>query len=414
MQQVTSSKVDSFTRAFFWFGYIVFLGASIPHIATYFHHFDAPATGLQEWMNWIIAILLAIVIDVSDVLVSIAVIKAQAAGAKTRDTFGYWAFIVLIMALSWLFNWQYNIVFGTNEFAAADKVSLLGFVTVGQINPIVGSAFQLLLLVYTGMAHKFSHKPVEKSAKELEQEANELEAKQQHLARIEAVKKSQSQRGINNFFDKVNAVKDNTFKTVGVGQSGVDDLDKTVAFLTDNPQATDEQLAQHLGKKRPASARFWRLKALEIMQLQAQKAEVAAEPIAPQSGTEGGTLVEVDVEETTELETEENRMEDGTNGGSADGRITDPEMEAVNVVQFRPNGTTTAAKVPLRRKSSRNKLMTVAEVAAELGCSERYVRDLRSDGTLETDENDKKLITSASVKAYDASRQKKQVVVRKS
>ncbi len=44
-----------------------------------------------------------------------------------------------------------------------------------------------------------------------------------------------------------------------------DKLDKTVAALSQNPDMTDEELAMLLDLKRPASARFWRLKAKEII-----------------------------------------------------------------------------------------------------------------------------------------------------
>jgi uncharacterized membrane protein YhhN len=35
-----SSRMDTWTRRFFWGGFAVFLLASIPHIAAYFRHFD--------------------------------------------------------------------------------------------------------------------------------------------------------------------------------------------------------------------------------------------------------------------------------------------------------------------------------------------------------------------------------------
>lgn len=50
-------------------------------------------------------------------------------------------------------------------------------------------------------------------------------------------------------------------------QQNADKLDKTVLFLVRNPEATDEELAKHLNLKRPASARFWRLKAIEIINM---------------------------------------------------------------------------------------------------------------------------------------------------
>ncbi|HEX3642689.1 MAG TPA: hypothetical protein VHV10_15495, partial [Ktedonobacteraceae bacterium] len=119
------SRIEKFTRAFFWVGYVVFLSASIPHVAAYFRHFD-PITQnhFEDISYWVIAVAIAVVIDVSDVLVSIAVIKAKANGATLKDTWLFWVFIFLIMALSWFFNWQYNVVFGTSQFQAVDSYTI--------------------------------------------------------------------------------------------------------------------------------------------------------------------------------------------------------------------------------------------------------------------------------------------------
>ena len=213
-----NTKVEHFTRGFFWFGYAVFLSASIPHLAAYFRHFD-PSTpnAIENTFYWTIAVLLAVVIDVSDVLVSIAVMRAQANGAKFRDTFGFWLFILLIMSLSCSFNWQYNVVFGTNDFHTVDQNVIWGSVTVGQINPVIGSAFQLLLLVYTGMAHKFAQKPKVLSLQELEQQAREAEQRAEYQARIDAVKKAQRAESRQNFFETLRQTKKEVTAMVGRG-----------------------------------------------------------------------------------------------------------------------------------------------------------------------------------------------------
>lgn len=44
-----------------------------------------------------------------------------------------------------------------------------------------------------------------------------------------------------------------------------DKLQMTIEALRKHPAMTDEALAEHLALKRPASARFWRLKAIEIL-----------------------------------------------------------------------------------------------------------------------------------------------------
>lgn len=48
-------------------------------------------------------------------------------------------------------------------------------------------------------------------------------------------------------------------------EESMDKLEITLSILRDNPAITDEELAPHLNLKRPASARFWRLKALEML-----------------------------------------------------------------------------------------------------------------------------------------------------
>lgn len=208
------SKVDQFTRGFFWCGYGVFLLASIPHIAAYFRHFDPSAKGAEDLFWWIIAYALAVVIDLSDVLISIAVMRAMARGETFKQLWSFWLFIVFIMALSWFFNWQYNVVNETASFAAVDSTLILNWITVGTINPIIGSAFQVLLLVYTAMAHKFAHKPVEKTAAQLEAQANEMAEKDTQLARILALKKTQKQRQREAFFEELKQARDGAFQVV--------------------------------------------------------------------------------------------------------------------------------------------------------------------------------------------------------
>lgn len=63
------------------------------------------------------------------------------------------------------------------------------------------------------------------------------------------------------------ATSNNLNRTPATGQDTTepDKLDRTVAYLKANPQATDEELAAHLGLSRPASALFWRRKALEML-----------------------------------------------------------------------------------------------------------------------------------------------------
>src|SRR2546421_1399097 len=243
------TRIEKFTRGFFWVGYVVFLSASIPHVASYFRHFDPATTNQFEDISyWVIAVAIAVVIDVSDVLVRIPVSRAKVYGARLKDTLLFWVFIFLIMALSWFFNWQYNVVFGTSQFQAVDSYTIANWVTIGQINPVIGSAFQLLILVYTLMAHKFAQKPKEKSLEELMKEADEIEQKADYLTRIEAVKQAQSSRKWQARFEGIRQVKDEAIRTIkGQDEEASEDTNnaseispEAVVVEAINPPASDE------------------------------------------------------------------------------------------------------------------------------------------------------------------------------
>ncbi|MBO0791716.1 MAG: hypothetical protein J2P36_12310 [Ktedonobacteraceae bacterium] len=61
-------------------------------------------------------------------------------------------------------------------------------------------------------------------------------------------------------------------------ENSMDKLEITLAILRDNPTISDEELAPHLNLKRPASARFWRLKAEEM--LKASSVVEADDPVS--------------------------------------------------------------------------------------------------------------------------------------
>ncbi len=69
--------------------------------------------------------------------------------------------------------------------------------------------------------------------------------------------------------DAINPIdKRNTGSTVAAAAiegNPPDKLQMTIEALRSNPDMTDEALAEYLSLKRPASARFWRLKAIEIL-----------------------------------------------------------------------------------------------------------------------------------------------------
>jgi hypothetical protein len=69
--------------------------------------------------------------------------------------------------------------------------------------------------------------------------------------------------------DTLNPVSEQTLNSTTMNLAGdgnpPDKLQMTIEALRVNPHITDEALAYYLSLKRPASARFWRLKAIEIL-----------------------------------------------------------------------------------------------------------------------------------------------------
>jgi hypothetical protein len=68
-------------------------------------------------------------------------------------------------------------------------------------------------------------------------------------------------------------------------ETGIDRLDITLKALKEHPALTDEELAVKLDLKRPASARFWRLKADEIMKASSTNHQPTTEPTSVEASS---------------------------------------------------------------------------------------------------------------------------------
>jgi hypothetical protein len=71
--------------------------------------------------------------------------------------------------------------------------------------------------------------------------------------------------GSDNGQEEVQRVTTQNINAAPVVDGNPDKLQMTIEALRANPNITDEVLAEYLALKRPASARFWRLKAIEIL-----------------------------------------------------------------------------------------------------------------------------------------------------
>ncbi|HZU66856.1 MAG TPA: hypothetical protein VFA09_06225 [Ktedonobacteraceae bacterium] len=298
-------------KYFFWIAFAVFLAASIPHVAYFFASFE-PSQGPEGVWWWAVSYAIAISIDVTVYLLSWTAFQRYRRYRTPKAVWQHWLLIVMCTVFSWVVNWAYAKQFHSTTMLSAAE-STAPWLT--SVFPFMASAFPLLGIVYTMMAETVT----ETEAEEKQEKAQQLNAlaelaKQTNLpvATLRRALTSGSRLNASNILALTNRVQQNpatstsltagpveadeagdagrpiTGKVVAIGgveensaspvaappMNGVpvtaadgnpDKLQMTIEALRANPNITDEALAEYLALKRPASARFWRLKAIEIL-----------------------------------------------------------------------------------------------------------------------------------------------------
>jgi hypothetical protein len=293
-------------KYFFWIAFAVFLAASIPHVAYFFASFE-PSQGPEGVWWWTVSYAIAISIDVTVYLLSWTAFQRYRRYRTPKAVWQHWLLIVMCTVFSWAVNWAYAKQFHSPTMLSSAE-STAPWLT--SIFPFMASAFPLLGIVYTMMAETIS----ETASEEKQEKAQQLNAlaelaKQTSLpistlrkalmsgarfnpasllsitntaiarpvesqAEIQDEPASETNRTITG--QVVTIARDTQGEPVVTtsfnGQSPItivdgnpDKLQMTIEALKTNPRITDEELAEFLTLKRPASARFWRLKAIEIL-----------------------------------------------------------------------------------------------------------------------------------------------------
>jgi hypothetical protein len=294
-------------KYFFWIAFAVFLAASIPHVAYFFASFE-PSQGPEGVWWWGVSYAIAISIDVTVYLLSWTAFQRYRRYRTAKAVWQHWLLILMCTVFSWAVNWAYAKQFHSVTMLSSAE-STAPWLT--NVFPFMASAFPLLGIVYTMMAETVT----ETSAEEKQERERQLAAlgelsKQTNLpmeslrraiasssARLspsnllaaatssvsrpttEALtatsaesEKNDINRPITGKFVAVEkdtgpiSTQSSNPSLVAVPSEGnPDKLQMTIEALRKNPDMTDEALAEHLSLKRPASARFWRLKAIEIL-----------------------------------------------------------------------------------------------------------------------------------------------------
>jgi DNA-binding transcriptional regulator YhcF (GntR family) len=296
-------------KYFFWIAFAVFLAASIPHVAYFFASFE-PSQGPEGVWWWVVSYAIAISIDVTVYLLSWTAFRRYRKYRSPRAVWQHWLLIVICTVFSWGVNWAYAKQFHSPVMLSSAE-STAPWLT--SVFPFMASAFPLLGIVYTMMAETITEASVEDNL-EKEQHLTALGelAKQTQLpiatlqraltagtARLSAstllttlnqrpasavtgpettdLEKRKQERPITGKFVTIEGSptdvstntpgKQSTNPTLVSVSNDVnpDKLQMTIEALKATPDMTDEMLATFLSLKRPASARFWRLKAIEIL-----------------------------------------------------------------------------------------------------------------------------------------------------
>ena len=299
-------------KYFFWIAFAVFLAASIPHVAYFFASFE-PSQGPAGVWWWTVSYAIAISIDVTVYLLSWTAFQRYRRYRTAKAVWQHWLLIVMCTVFSWAVNWAYAKQFhSVTMLSSAESAApwLTG------VFPFMASAFPLLGIVYTMMAETIS----ETSTEDKQEKAQQLSALTE-LARqtnlpiatlrraltsgsrfnaaslLSIANKADAGQTVEESVDQAPTVatpespandpnrpitgqivaigrdvaNNGTGPTINVPTAGAttdgnpDKLQMTIEALRSNPHITDEELAEYLTLKRPASARFWRLKAIEIL-----------------------------------------------------------------------------------------------------------------------------------------------------
>lgn len=307
MSQIFGGELSNM-KYFFWIAFAVFLAASIPHVAYFFASFE-PSQGPEGIWWWAVSYAIAISIDVTVYLLSWTAFQRYRRYRTAKAVWQHWLLILMCTVFSWAVNWAYAKQFHSTVMLSSAEGAAPWLVNVF---PFMASAFPLLGIVYTMMAETITETASEDKQGMSQQltALNEL-AKQTSLpiatlrralasgsrinpvslltsvvnqgtneqttseatADMTADKKNDSSKSKAITGQFVTIEKDTpdvangsnpSIQAMG-NESNPDKLQMTIEALRANPDMTDEALAEYLSLKRPASARFWRLKAIEIL-----------------------------------------------------------------------------------------------------------------------------------------------------
>jgi len=275
------TKQQTATKVLFWGAFGIFLMVSIPHVAWVFRQYEPQDQGIAGFVWWVLAYGFAIAID--GVIGWLSHIKSE--GTTGADKGFVWGFIVVLVIMSWYFNWVFSMAHDPSKktpdvwsFVLTNQMWFVPSITVGQLTPVVISALPVFIIAYTFILGKVNAMKVAaaKSLADLQAEANEAEQRTKAEQRIRAAQKQQKDTSdpLGNVFSLARRVRTEAQGFVGEKRDPeAEKLQKVLELFRGTPTLLSDEhaelaettIADMLHIKRPAAARFWRIKAAHVL-----------------------------------------------------------------------------------------------------------------------------------------------------
>jgi hypothetical protein len=424
------AMLDGLGRALFWFAFAAFMLAAIPHTAYFFRAWEpgvAPTDSQGGLFYWGVAYAIAVSVDGMVIYLTRALTVLNKQSGKRFAKGVAWLGIGLLSLLSWFVNWQYAVEFRS---AMLGRVLALpvGPWRLGDIDPVLASMFQALIIFYAFISDKIHEEPAKAQEEDLailRQRAAEAEERARLAAGITAARQQQQAERARSLLRLGKSVLGELRQTVTEEEV----LEDVLQFFREMPHLLEEKhtalaetlLRQRLKLRKREEAQLWRMRAVSILTQEAREAERQAGSTAEQGKqeVEHGALDETEQAAAPRdgVAADQTAEDDGTDrkgsleqitGAIPPGKIathsisngTGPGISSSQRIVPHPGPSTDDADPSTGRRT-----LTVKEVAGITGYSEKYVRDLRHKGVLKTAPRNKQLILLSSVNALVKARQ---------
>lgn len=422
--------IDGLGRALFWFAFLAFMVAAIPHTAYFFRAWEptvSPSDSQGGLFYWGVAYAIAISVDGMVIYLTRALTVLSKQGGKRFAKGMAWLGIGLLSLLSWFVNWQYAVEFRGTMLERVLSLPV-GPWRLADIDPILASMFQALIIFYSFISDKVHEPPAAQQEEDLAALRRRAAEAQERAQLVVGISTAQHQQRA----ERAKALLRLGKSVVGELRHAPDEeerLERVLQFFRELPHLLEEPnailaetlLRGHLKLRRPEEAQVWRMRAASILTQEARASAYQGGGAADLATHEREPVALGETEQSAvprdEAEAARTAAGDGTDRPAGTQHFT----RAVPQGKKAPGGTPHAALPPgsSHREtapdgvpptddaglSASRRTLTVKEVARITGYSEKYVRDLRHKGVLKTAPRNKQLILLSSVNTLMQTRQ---------